>query len=64
MPQLSLTQAQTIITAALKHGTDAKMQPLAVVQLPRDRRDESPGVSRCGHHDINDLSRRTPSRSK
>jgi uncharacterized protein GlcG (DUF336 family) len=33
MPQLSLTQAQTIITAALKHGTDAKMQPLAVVVL-------------------------------
>jgi uncharacterized protein GlcG (DUF336 family) len=33
MPQLTLTQAQTIIAAALKHGTDQKMQPLAVVVL-------------------------------
>ena len=33
MPQLSLAQAQTIITTALKHGTDQKMQPLAVVVL-------------------------------
>jgi len=33
MPQLTLSQAQTIITAALKHGTDKSMQPLAVVVL-------------------------------
>ena len=33
MPQLTLAQAQTIITTALKHGTDQKMQPLAVVVL-------------------------------
>ncbi len=33
MPQLTLTQAQTIITAALAHGADRKMQPLAVVVL-------------------------------
>jgi uncharacterized protein GlcG (DUF336 family) len=33
MPQLTLAQAQTIITTALKHGTDQKMQPLAVVVM-------------------------------
>ncbi|MEJ0016672.1 MAG: heme-binding protein [Acetobacteraceae bacterium] len=33
MPQLTLDQAQTIIAAALKHGTELKMQPLAVVVL-------------------------------
>ena len=33
MPQLTLAQAQTIITTALKHGTDQRMQPLAVVVL-------------------------------
>jgi uncharacterized protein GlcG (DUF336 family) len=33
MPQLTLDQAQTIITAALQHGTAQKMQPLAVVVL-------------------------------
>lgn len=33
MPQLTLGQAQTIITAALKHGADNRMQPLAVVVL-------------------------------
>ena len=33
MPQLTLAQAQTIVSTALKHGTDQKMQPLAVVVL-------------------------------
>jgi uncharacterized protein GlcG (DUF336 family) len=33
MPQLTLTQAQTIVDAALRHGTERKMQPLAVVVL-------------------------------
>jgi uncharacterized protein GlcG (DUF336 family) len=33
MPHLSLDQAQTIIATALKHGTDHKFQPLAVVVL-------------------------------
>jgi uncharacterized protein GlcG (DUF336 family) len=33
MPQLTLAQAQTIIAAALGHGTDKRMQPLAVVVL-------------------------------
>jgi uncharacterized protein GlcG (DUF336 family) len=33
MPQLTLDQAQTIIATALKHGTDHKFQPLAVVVL-------------------------------
>jgi len=33
MPLLTLTQAQTIIANALQHGTDKKMQPLAVVVL-------------------------------
>ena len=33
MPQLTLAQAQTIVAAALRHGTDQKMQPLAVVVL-------------------------------
>jgi uncharacterized protein GlcG (DUF336 family) len=33
MPQLTLAQAQTIITTALRHGIDQKMQPLAVVVL-------------------------------
>ncbi len=33
MPHLTLEQAQTIVTTALKHGTDQKMQPLAVVVL-------------------------------
>ena len=33
MPQLTLDQAQTIITAALRHGTDNKLQPLAVAVL-------------------------------
>jgi uncharacterized protein GlcG (DUF336 family) len=33
MPQLTLEQAQTIITTALRHGTDHKFQPLAVVVL-------------------------------
>ncbi len=33
MPQLTLVQAQTIIGAALKHGTDHGMQPLAIVVL-------------------------------
>ncbi len=33
MPQLTLAQAQTIIAAALKHGTEGNMQPLAVVVL-------------------------------
>jgi uncharacterized protein GlcG (DUF336 family) len=33
MPRLTLAQAQTIVAAALRHGTDQKMQPLAVVVL-------------------------------
>ena len=33
MPQLTLEQAQTIIATALKHGTDNKFQPLAVMVL-------------------------------
>jgi uncharacterized protein GlcG (DUF336 family) len=33
MPHLMLDQAQTIITSALKHGTDHKFQPLAVMVL-------------------------------
>jgi len=33
MPQLTLAQAQTIVAAALRHGTDQKMKPLAVVVL-------------------------------
>ena len=33
MTQLTLDQAQTIVSVALKHGTDHKMQPLAVVVL-------------------------------
>ena len=33
MPQLALEQAQTIIATALRHGTDQKLQPLAVVVL-------------------------------
>jgi uncharacterized protein GlcG (DUF336 family) len=33
MPQLTLTQAQTIVDVALRHGTERKMQPLAVVVL-------------------------------
>ena|SRR5271157_5441612 len=33
MPQLTLEQAQTIVGTALKHGTDHKLQPLAVVVL-------------------------------
>src|SRR5689334_18434249 len=33
MPQLTLAQAQTIVAAALRHGTERKMQPLAVVVL-------------------------------
>jgi uncharacterized protein GlcG (DUF336 family) len=33
MPQLTLTQAPTVVDAALRHGTDRKMQPLAVVVL-------------------------------
>jgi uncharacterized protein GlcG (DUF336 family) len=33
MPQLTLTQAQTVVDAALRHGTERKMQPLAVVVL-------------------------------
>jgi uncharacterized protein GlcG (DUF336 family) len=33
MPHLTLDQAQTIITSALKHGTDHKFQPLAVMVL-------------------------------
>ena len=33
MPQLTLAQAQTIVATALQHGTDHKMQPLAVVVL-------------------------------
>jgi uncharacterized protein GlcG (DUF336 family) len=33
MPQITLEQAQTIIAVALRHGTDHKLQPLAVVVL-------------------------------
>ena len=33
MPQLTLEQAQAIIATALTHGTDQKLQPLAVVVL-------------------------------
>src|SRR5215469_1304636 len=33
MPQLTLTQAQTIVDAALRHGTEHKMHPLAVAVL-------------------------------
>jgi len=33
MPHLTLDQAQTIVATALKHGTDHKLQPLAVVVL-------------------------------
>jgi uncharacterized protein GlcG (DUF336 family) len=33
MPQLKLHQAQTIIATALGHGTDHKLQPLAVAVL-------------------------------
>jgi uncharacterized protein GlcG (DUF336 family) len=33
MPQLTLAQAQTIIDTALKHGTNHKFQPLAIVVL-------------------------------
>jgi uncharacterized protein GlcG (DUF336 family) len=33
MPQLTLEQAQTIVTIALKHGTDHRLQPLAVAVL-------------------------------
>ena len=33
MPDLTLDQAQTIIATALKHGSDNKMQPLAVLVL-------------------------------
>jgi uncharacterized protein GlcG (DUF336 family) len=33
MPQLTLTQAQTIVDVALRHGTEHKMQPLAVVVM-------------------------------
>ena len=33
MAQLTLDQAQTIIATALRHGTDHKLQPLAVVVL-------------------------------
>ena len=33
MPQLTLAQAQTIVSTALKLGMDQKMQPLAVVVL-------------------------------
>jgi uncharacterized protein GlcG (DUF336 family) len=33
MAQLTLDQAQTIIATALRHGTDHKFQPLAVVVL-------------------------------
>jgi uncharacterized protein GlcG (DUF336 family) len=33
MAQLTLDQAQTIISTALRHGTDHKFQPLAVVVL-------------------------------
>jgi uncharacterized protein GlcG (DUF336 family) len=33
MPTLTIEQAQTIINTALKHGTDNKLQPLAVMVL-------------------------------
>lgn len=33
MPHLTLEQAQTIIDTALEHGTDNKLQPLAVLVL-------------------------------
>jgi uncharacterized protein GlcG (DUF336 family) len=33
MPNLTIEQAQTIITTALRHGTDHKFQPLAVMVL-------------------------------
>lgn len=33
MPHLTLDQAQTIISTALKHGTDHNFQPLAVLVL-------------------------------
>jgi uncharacterized protein GlcG (DUF336 family) len=33
MPQLTLAQAQTILAAALRHGSDQRLQPLAVVVL-------------------------------
>jgi uncharacterized protein GlcG (DUF336 family) len=33
MPQLTLEQAQTIITTALRHGIEHKLQPLAVAVL-------------------------------
>jgi uncharacterized protein GlcG (DUF336 family) len=33
MPQLTLAQAQTVVSAALRHGSDRNMQPLAVVVL-------------------------------
>ena len=33
MPHLTIEQAQTIINTALKHGTDHKFQPLAVMVL-------------------------------
>jgi uncharacterized protein GlcG (DUF336 family) len=33
MPHLTIEQAQTIIATALKHGTDNKFQPLAVMVL-------------------------------
>jgi uncharacterized protein GlcG (DUF336 family) len=33
MPQITLDQAQTIIATALQHGTDHRLQPLAVVVL-------------------------------
>jgi uncharacterized protein GlcG (DUF336 family) len=33
MPQLTLEQAQTIIATSLQHGTDHKLQPLAVAVL-------------------------------
>ena len=33
MPDLNLDQAQTIVATALKHGTDHKFQPLAILVL-------------------------------
>src|SRR3954451_10457550 len=33
MPRLTLEQAQTIIATALRHGTDNRLQPLAVTVL-------------------------------
>ena len=33
MPELTLEQAQTMIATALRHGTDHRFQPLAVVVL-------------------------------